>query len=889
MLPLHSVREGRCTCGDTGCKSSGKHPLGKLTPNGLKDATRDETIIREWWLRCPDANVGVVTGAVSGLVVLDVDPRNGGFESQAALEQACGKMGPTLTSRTGGGGWHYVYRHPGGHIKGRANALGDKLPGLDIKGDGGYFVAPPSAHHSGETYMWKDAGVTPVRLPEALSERLTAKRMEKQGAEQGGDDVEEGEYREGTRNMALTRLAGRLRACGLERATIEAALLAENAVKCRPQLDDAEVRGIAASVGRYPARTGGKGGIPAATRLMMMAEGAELFHTRDGDAYATITVGEHRETWALRARQFRQWLARRFYQACGAVPNSQALQDALALLEGRAIFEGREERVFLRVAERGGALYVDLANEQWQAVEVTRDGWDIVAEAPVKFRRTHGMAPLPVPEPGGAIEELLAFVNVGSEGDWRLMVAWLVAALRERGPYPLLVLQGEQGTAKSTTARALRGLVDPCDDSVRALPRDERDLVIAANNRWALAFDNLSGVTPWMADILCRLATGESFATRQLFSDDGEKIFNVARPLILNGIEEIATRQDLADRALVLTLPPINEEMRRTEDVFWRDFAAARPRILGALLDGASTALRTMPTIQLARLPRMADFAMWAAAAETGFGWPAGAFMETYDHNRGEAVEAALEADSVANAVRILAETRGSWTGTATELLATLGAAVSEQMQKGSNWPRSPRALSGRLRRAGTFLRMVGIEVDYRRVNTQRSIAISASRTTAQSSVTGDATVTTVTTVAGDLTRRSQAERDVVTQACGAVTQSDGQSTDASPVGVATQVGAVEESREDDGRDGGDGQCPHPQQIEPTVLTGASDDVGMEARGRSVRHAPRMQLERQPSKQQPSWWPQVERLVGQGMRQDEAIHKVLVERGALGDGEGGAA
>src|SRR5262249_26977881 len=163
--------------------------------------------------------------------------------------------------------------------------------------------------------------------------------------------------------------------------------------------------------------------------------------------------------WPLRSIGFKRWLARLFYNSCGKAPGGQAVADAVNVLEGQAQFEAPEFPVHVRLAEHQGRIYLDLADASWSAVEVGPDGWRVVAPPPVKFRRPRGLAPLPVPEPGGRVEALRPFVNLAGDADWRLLVAWLVQALRPRGPYPVLCLHGEQGCAKSTTARAVRSLI----------------------------------------------------------------------------------------------------------------------------------------------------------------------------------------------------------------------------------------------------------------------------------------------------------------------------------------------------------------------------------------------------------------------------------------------
>jgi putative DNA primase/helicase len=259
------------------------------------------------------------------------------------------------------------------------------------------------------------------------------------------------------------------------------------------------------------------------------------------------------------------------------------------------------------------------------------------------------------------------------------LVAWLAAACRPHGPYPLLILQGEQGSAKSTTAKLLRRLIDPSTAPLRTPPREERDLVIAANNSWVVAYDNLSGIQPWLSDALCRLATGGGFSTRELYTDSDEVIFDLTRPVILNGIDHLAERPDLADRAIILNLPPIDESARREEADIYRQYEEERPYILGALCTAVSQAMACLPEVRLARKPRMADFAIWATAAEQSCGFQSGAFMSAYAGNRAEAVQETLESDPVSAAIIALINEEqidGQWTGTAQDLLQILDGKV---------------------------------------------------------------------------------------------------------------------------------------------------------------------------------------------------------------------
>src|SRR5256712_7228581 len=370
----------------------------------------------------------------------------------------------------------------------------------------------------------------------------------------------------------------------------------------------------------------------------------DLFHTAASTAFADILVDDHRETWPIRSKRLRGWLRRRYYQATGGAASAAEIRSALDLLEARAQFDGPERAVHVRIAEHAGHIYLDLADEHWRAVDIGPDGWRVIECPPVRFRRPSGMLPLPGPQQGGSIETLNSFLNLASRDDFVLIVAWLLAALRSGGPYPLLAISGEQGSAKTVLSKLLKALIDPNAAPVRSLSREERELMIAANNGYLLAFDNLSNLPVWLSDALCRLASGGSFAVRQLYSDDEEVLFEAARPILLNGIEDVICRPDLGDRAIFLTLAPIGEAQRRLESELWREFEIARPRILGALLDAAVHGLRTLGRGHLGRLPRLADFAVWAAACETA-PWPSRAFAPAYGANRSPTIETIIHAD----------------------------------------------------------------------------------------------------------------------------------------------------------------------------------------------------------------------------------------------------
>jgi hypothetical protein len=451
----------------------------------------------------------------------------------------------------------------------------------------------------------------------------------------------------------------------------------------------------------------------AAQILIRLADVVYLTHTVDGDPYATLPLNGHDETWPVRSRAVKDWLTRAYYLETRKTPNRNALTEALDLLEARARFDGAERAVHVRVAPRdAGGFFLDLADAEWRAIEITGDGWQVVSDPQARFRRKAGMLALPDPVRGGSVEEIRDYLNIGTDDAWKLVLAWLTHAMTTRGPYCTLALHGEQGSAKSTTARVLRRLIDPHKVELRSEPRDDRDLMIAAEGSWIITFDNLSAINRERSDQLCRLSTGGGFGTRALYTDDEERLFDAMRPVVLTGIEELASAGDLLDRSIVLTLPSLDEDGRMEEEDFWEAFEASRARLLGSLLDVVCRSLRALPTSRPGRLCRMADFHRWGAAVEQALGWPAGSFTLAYTQNRGDAVGISLEASPVPPVLVEWLDGRESWAGTASTLLGELERQAGDRAKRKA-WPSAPNVLSGALRRLAPALRHVGIHVTF--------------------------------------------------------------------------------------------------------------------------------------------------------------------------------
>lgn len=462
--------------------------------------------------------------------------------------------------------------------------------------------------------------------------------------------------------------------------------------------------------------TGGKA--KQADRLLeLIREKARFFTGNDGDLYASVKMNGHTECYRLNSTPFNNYLSNLFYSEHNTVIGAQARADAKAVM-GFWCAE-RIESVYVRVAAGGEKIYLDRGTPDWSAIEIDASGWRIVTNPPVNFRRTSAMGELPTPVESDDASQLSLFMNVDAD-QWPLLVAFAVGCMYPQGPYPVLILTGEQGSAKSTTLRVLKRLIDPSAAELRRQPEDIRDLMIAASNTWLLTYDNVSYLKDEVADTMCVIATGGGFSRKANYTDGDEYIINVMRPQAINGIGDFATRGDLLDRAIIITPPVIPENQREDEKSFWGRFDQMKPALLGALLHCVSTGLRNLESTKLQAKPRMADFARFAVAAEPGYN--AGgetSFIDLYLENREQNTASILETSPLARVVwEIVTNLGGRWAGKSRDLFTDIQAGASESDRRSAGWPGAENKLKSPLMRIAPALRKAGVDVQYRRSKT---------------------------------------------------------------------------------------------------------------------------------------------------------------------------
>ena len=453
--------------------------------------------------------------------------------------------------------------------------------------------------------------------------------------------------------------------------------------------------------------------------LLAIAQQGLPFTATDGQAFVRLRLptGGH-YILAVRSRAYRDWFFYRFYAQYDSLPSANAFHAVLNHLEAQANENDHNQHlsVYRRVAAGVNLppdrITLDLANRQCQIVEISRAGWKTTAgkDALLQTSRSTGPLPVPVSPPPGALPPLhilRSLLNLLSRAGFLRCLAWLLDAFRPYGPYSFLILQGPPSSGKSLAARILRYLIDPSTSPFTATPSSVRELLALARHNWVLAFDHVSSLSPQLTDALCRLSSGLGVAVQETHRSGPDPLQQYyKRPVLLTVTERWSCPAEIAERALVVTLPPLAPECRRPEAALLATFDEARPAILAELCTAVSTALDRLNSTGLPA-GRCADTLAWAMAAS-----PALRCFKEGEVCSEEEMRAAFAPPApphpMVQAVRALLDQRRRWTGTASELQDLLQPALSCH---------TPKGVSHQLKTCMLTLADHGIELKFRRLH----------------------------------------------------------------------------------------------------------------------------------------------------------------------------
>lgn len=720
---------------------------------------------QRWKGRNPAA-YAVVTGEISGCIVLDFD----GEAGRNTLSRL--RLEPHV--QTPSGGAHVYVEHPGVPVTtanhGACRELNRLFPGMDVRGDGGYAIAF-GRNHAGE-YRWTgpDDFLPFENLPPDVQRLLTEGAVRPldgshgvSACEQDQEDLLHEALQEAEtagRNNALFNLACRLRDTGLrEEEALPVCLRfaelapATNAKGTEGPLTESEVRATVQSAFSRPVRENRQrtaGRLSQADRLLeAVTPVLRLMRSPDKLYFAQVPGGR---TLVISDTAFEQWL-RRFWLEQGPSDKalrSEAVTQVRRTLEAQAA-DGGERHVYLRSAPDGeGGIFYNLGSGR--VVHITREGWSLHRDTPVLFLDPgRPDSTLPDPQQGGSLLDLRRFLHCDDE-QFALVCGWLVFSVTPGPKFPLLALSGGEGSGKSTATRILKELVDPGRPELLQAPKEPRDIWIATRSNSVLAYNNVSVLPSELSDTLCIVLDGDGSAQRKLYSDEELRTWQAARPVIINSIPEVVTRSDLMDRAIPLALQRVEHYV--AEEELLEEFYRLRPSLLGALFDAVALGLWQRDSVKPDTTARLVSFARFAAAAAPSWNCTPEEFLQYYREARQEGQRSILDGDPVIEGlIQFLedheaGEARSGWRGAASDLLEELNHRTPPE-RRGKRWPANGKSLSQYLRRMTQPLAVAGYTVSCKRLNNQRLLEITRWESDASASggdASGDASEGAIST-----------------------------------------------------------------------------------------------------------------------------------------------
>lgn len=450
-----------------------------------------------------------------------------------------------------------------------------------------------------------------------------------------------------------------------------------------------------------------------------------FFHDELNEKYVAIESDGNPVVHKISSQDYKSFLVKRFFKKTKKAPSKDSINQAVAVLEALAQYDGEEVNIAKRCTGKDNKIYYDLGDKKWTFIKVTKDGWEIDNSGHILFTRRKTMREQVMPEKYQDISIINKHYRFKTEEDRILHTVSIVSKFLNIGN-PIVVYYGEKGASKTTTMRMDRSIVDPSARDVISMPKSATDLSLVLHNNYLPCFDNIDNISAEKSDILCTAATGGGFSRRKLYTDDEETIYEYKVPVILNGINVVATRPDLLDRSLLLGLERIPEDERKEESEVWEDFNRDKPKMLGAIFNIISKAMGIYPNVKLSKLGRMADFTRWGYAIAEACEIGGEIFLKAYLDNQRKANDEAVSSNPIATAIVRLMENTQCFEGSASKLLEVLNSiAEDEKIDIQSKlWAREPNVLSRKLNELKSNLLIEGITFSTSNTSKGRKIEI---------------------------------------------------------------------------------------------------------------------------------------------------------------------
>lgn len=452
-----------------------------------------------------------------------------------------------------------------------------------------------------------------------------------------------------------------------------------------------------------------------------------FYHDRAETPYVCVTqegIIQYMEVYGADYKRHIRYMYYDRYQR--AVPKEalQQVQDTLAV---KAQIEGKEITPAYRCAYQDGKIYYYLADREQTVICIDENGYRVIAESPVPFIKKQNMSEQVLPKRAkDTLKKLgMKYWQFATPDDRILHWILLISRFIAEGSQPLIYYFGDRGSAKSTSMRLDKMIVDPSEIDIKALPKSISDAVAAVSNQYMVSFDNVSRISDELSDIFCIVATHGYYSKKMLYSNNQEFAIKLNARVSFSGITNLSTKPDLIDRIVCLKLNRIDSSNRRTEEKIMKEFQTDLPYILDKIFRILSKAIPIYNDLKLERLPRMADFAKWGYAIAEALGYGGERFLRIYESNQADLLENLVSEDSLITVLIEAMKKHNYFKGTVTELLVSL-TNMAEKMEIDTRvgWARDASSLSRKLYENQSVLSMFGISVNRGKSNGDRYIEL---------------------------------------------------------------------------------------------------------------------------------------------------------------------
>lgn len=457
-------------------------------------------------------------------------------------------------------------------------------------------------------------------------------------------------------------------------------------------------------------------------------EGHEYFLTQNNEVCVKMPIGGDVEGYnyiLVNSEEFKDQIKNRAYRERKYRLKNDSLRQLIEMIEVKARIDNMRILSFVRIGKTEEDFYYDLGGNG--KVRIGENGYEVVNDANICFikKATALDQCKPIENKDIDVWDLKPFINVKTDEAFILFLVNLISHFVPNIPHQILILNGNQGSSKSTVSRIIKKIIDPSTVDIYSFPTNKEDLVLHLNSAYLVIYDNLGRIKPEFNDILCQVATGGKFLKRKLFTDSDLVTFSLKKGLVLNGINLATDQPDLLDRSIVLNLKTINSKDRKTEMDIFDEIDEIIPYILHDIFEIVSNAKKIYEDIELKELPRMADAVKWSCSIAEAMGVGADEYMRIYNSNQKNINIEVLSSNLVGTIIIDFMDIRDSWIGPVSDLWEILnGKAFINGVSKDKSWAKTPSQLSRNLNMLKTNLEKIGIFYEIRNVGTHKEIEI---------------------------------------------------------------------------------------------------------------------------------------------------------------------